>query len=305
MQIRILGSGAGGGFPQWNCNCRNCSGFRMGTLNARARTQSSIAVSDDGERWILFNASPDIRSQLMDFPALQPARALRDTGISAIVLMDSQVDHTTGLLSLREGLPLDVWCTPQVHGDLSTGFPLFDMLRHWNGGLNWCAIEPDEGLAFRIPCAPSLEFTAIPLLSNAPPYSPRRDQPHPGDNIGVFIRDTASNQSLLYAPGLGQPDERIKAWMVKADVLLVDGTVWHDDEMIRQEVGTKTGQQMGHLAQAGEGGMIELLDTLSATRKILIHINNTNPILDEDSPERAELAEHGIEVSWDGMHIHL
>ncbi|MBN7770448.1 pyrroloquinoline quinone biosynthesis protein PqqB [Marinobacter daepoensis] len=305
MQIRILGSGAGGGFPQWNCNCRNCSGFRMGTLNARARTQSSIAVSDDGERWVLFNASPDIRSQLMDFPALQPARALRDTGISAIVLMDSQVDHTTGLLSLREGLPLDVWCTPQVHGDLSTGFPLFDMLRHWNGGLNWCAIEPDEAHAFRIPSAPSLEFTAIPLLSNAPPYSPRRDQPHPGDNIGIFIRDAASNQTLLYAPGLGQPDERIKAWMAKADVLLVDGTVWHDDEMIRQEVGTKTGQQMGHLAQAGQGGMIELLDTLPAARKILIHINNTNPILDEDSPERAELAEHGIEVSWDGMHIHL
>jgi pyrroloquinoline quinone biosynthesis protein B len=113
------------------------------------------------------------------------------------------------------------------------------------------------------------------------------------------------NQSLLYAPGLGQPDERIRAWMQRADVLLVDGTVWHDDEMIRQEVGTRTGQQMGHLAQAGEGGMIELLDSLPASRKILIHINNTNPILDEDSPERAYLAAHGIEVSWDGMHIDL
>ena len=305
MQIRILGSGAGGGFPQWNCNCRNCAGFRAGTLNARARTQSSIAISDDGECWILFNASPDIRAQLADFPAMQPGRSLRDTGISAIVLMDSQVDHTTGLLSLREGLPLDVWCTSQVHSDLSTGFPLFEMLRHWNGGLNWQAIEPNEDAAFTIPCAPTLALTAIPLLSNAPPYSPRRDQPHPGDNIGLFIEDSVSGQSVLYAPGLGQPDDRIKAWMARADVLLVDGTVWHDDEMIRQEVGTKTGQQMGHLAQAGPGGMIELLDTLPGARKILIHINNTNPILDEASPERAELAAHGIEVAWDGMHIHL
>jgi pyrroloquinoline quinone biosynthesis protein B len=305
MQIHILGSGAGGGFPQWNCNCRNCSGFRNGTINAKARTQSSIAISEDGERWILFNASPDIRAQLADFPAMQPARSLRDTGIDAIVLMDSQVDHTTGLLSLREGLPLDVWCTRQVHDDLSSGFPLFRMLEHWNGGLNWREVEASEEVEFSIPCAPSIQLTAIPLLSNAPPYSPRRDNPHPGDNIGLFLRDSRTGTTVLYAPGLGQLDERTIAWMRKADVLLVDGTVWHDDEMIRQEVGTKTGQAMGHLAQSGPGGMIELLDTIPASRKILIHINNTNPILDEDSAERAELSAHGIEVSRDGMHIDL
>ncbi len=160
-------------------------------------------------------------------------------------------------------------------------------------------------MEFSIPCAPALRLTAIPLLSNAPPYSPRRDNPHPGDNIGIFIRDTRTGTTVLYAPGLGQPDERILDWMRKADILLVDGTVWHDDEMIRQEVGTKTGQAMGHLAQSGSGGMIEVLDTMPASRKILIHINNTNPILNEDSPERAELGEHGIEVSWDGMHIDL
>lgn len=305
MQIHVLGSAAGGGFPQWNCNCSNCAGFRNGTLNAQARTQSSIAVSEDGEHWILFNASPDIRAQLAAFPAMQPARALRDTGINAIVLMDSQVDHTTGLLSLREGLPMDVWCTRQVHDDLSAGFPLFTMLEHWNGGLNWREIEVTELVEFTIPCAPSLRLTPIPLLSNAPPYSPRRDNPHPGDNIGLFLRDTRTGTTVLYAPGLGQPDARILSWMRKADILLVDGTVWHDDEMIRQEVGTKTGQAMGHLAQSGPGGMIEVLDTLPASRKILIHINNTNPILDEDSLERAELGEHGIEVSWDGMHIDL
>jgi pyrroloquinoline quinone biosynthesis protein B len=305
MQVRVLGSAAGGGFPQWNCNCRNCDGFRRGTLNASARTQSSIAVSEDGEHWILINASPDIRAQLAAFPAMQPARALRDTGIAAIVLMDSQVDHTTGLLSLREGLPMDVWCTRQVHDDLSKGFPLFPMLKHWHGGLNWQPVETDTAPQFVIPCAPSLTFTAIPLLSNAPPYSPRRDQPHPGDNIGLFIEDTRTDCSMLYAPGLGQPDDTIRGWMAKADALLVDGTVWHDDEMIRQEVGSKTGQAMGHLAQSGPGGMIELLDSLPARRKILIHINNTNPILDNDGPERAELMAQGIEVAWDGMHLNL
>lgn len=305
MQIHILGSAAGGGFPQWNCNCRNCAGFRNSSVSAQARTQSSIAISEDGEHWILFNASPDIRAQLAAFPAMQPARALRDTGISAIVLIDSQVDHTTGLLSLREGLPMDVWCTRQVHDDLSSGFPLFTMLKHWNGGLTWREIEASEQVEFRIPCAPSIQLTAIPLLSNAPPYSPRRDNPHPGDNIGIFLRDTRSGTTVLYAPGLGQPDERILGWMRKADILLVDGTVWHDDEMIRQEVGTRTGQAMGHLAQSGPGGMIEVLDTMPASRKILIHINNTNPILDEDSPERAELVGHGIEVSRDGMHIDM
>ena len=304
MQIHVLGSAAGGGFPQWNCNCVNCDAMRNGALNARPRTQSSIAISEDGEHWILCNASPDIRAQLASFAPMQPGRAVRDTGISAVLLMDSQVDHTAGLLSLREGCPLDVWCTAQVHEDLSTGFPLFPMLRHWNGGLNWCEM-PCDGNAFTMPAAPSLKLTAIPLVSNAPPYSPRRHHPHPGDNVGLFIEDTRTGRSVLYAPGLGKPDDNIRSWLARAEVLLVDGTVWHDDEMLRREVGTKTGQEMGHLAQSGPGGMIELLDTMPASHKILIHINNTNPILDEDSPERALLARHGIDVAWDGMHLDL
>ena len=305
MQIRVLGSAAGGGFPQWNCNCQNCASFRKGTLKAQARTQSSIAISEDGERWILCNASPDIRAQLASFDAMQPGRALRDTGINAVLLFDSQVDHTTGLLMLREGMPLDVWCTAQVHEDLSTGFPLFTMLSHWNGGPRWHEISADPEEWFTIPCAPSLKLTAIPLLSNAPPYSPRRHKTHPGDNIGLFIEDTRTGETVLYAPGLGQPDAQILSWMATANTLMVDGTVWHDDEMLRCEVGTRTGQEMGHLAQSGPGGMIEVLDGLPASRKILIHINNTNPILNEESPERAVLDSHGIEVAFDGMHLNL
>lgn len=304
MHIQILGSAAGGGFPQWNCNCRNCRGVRAGTLRAQPRTQSSIAISDDGEQWILCNASPDIRAQIEAFPALQPARKLRDTAIAGIVLLDSQIDHCTGLLTLREGCPHQVWCTEMVHQDLTSGFPLFNMLSHWNGGLQHRLIELDAA-PFSIPACPALNITAIALRSSAPPYSPHRGNPHPGDNIGLFIEDSRSGRSLFYAPGLGQVDEHLLSWMRRADCLLVDGTLWRDDEMRVCEVGDKLGSEMGHLCQSGPGGMIEVLDGLSSARKILIHINNTNPILDLDSPERAELDAHGIEVAFDGMSISL
>ncbi|MNZ80783.1 Coenzyme PQQ synthesis protein B [compost metagenome] len=225
MHIQVLGSAAGGGFPQWNCNCRNCHGVRAQTLCAQPRTQSSIALSDDGVNWILCNASPDIRAQLAAFPRLQPGRALRDTGIAGIILLDSQIDHVTGLLSLRAGCPHQVWCTDMVHQDLTTGFPLFNILEHWNGGLHWQRINLNA--EFTIPACPGLRFTAIPLSSAAPPYSPHRHNPHPGDNIGLLIEDVLSGGTLFYAPGLGQVDDNLRAWMHKANCLLVDGTLWH------------------------------------------------------------------------------
>ena len=307
MKIQVLGSAAGGGFPQWNCNCRNCRGFREGSINAKARTQSSIAISNGDSDWILFNASPDIRAQLADFTPMQPGRKIRDTGIAAVVLMDSQIDHSTGLLMLREGCPIDVWCTDMVHQDLSSGFPIFTMLEHWNGGLNRYQIPVAEAEVnrFQIEKVKDISLTAVPLRSSAPPYSPHRNNPHIGDNIGIYIEDEKRGTSLFYAPGLGEIEDHLRPYMEQADCLLVDGTVWSDDEMMTAGVGTKRGQEMGHLAQSGPGGMIEYLDTLSKPRKVLIHINNTNPILDEDSDEHTELAKHGIEVSWDGMSIEL
>ncbi|MNF65091.1 pyrroloquinoline quinone biosynthesis protein B [Pseudomonas linyingensis] len=303
MHIRILGSAAGGGFPQWNCNCRNCRGLREGTLRAKARTQSSIALSDDGVNWIVCNASPDIRAQIEAFPALQPARALRDTAIRALILLDSQIDHTTGLLTLREGCPHEVWCSEMVHQDLTSGFPLFNMLSHWHGGLRWNPIALDQ--SFTVAACPALRFTPIPLRSAAPPYSPHRNDPHPGDNLGLLVEDVRTGGKLFYAPGLGQVDGALLEWMGQADCLLVDGTLWRDDEMIHAGVGDKLGSAMGHLPQSGAGGMLEVLERLPKQRKVLIHINNTNPILDEDSAERAELDARGIEVSWDGMSIEL
>lgn len=310
MYIHVLGSAAGGGFPQWNCNCRNCAGLRSGRLEAKARTQSSIAISSDGLHWVLFNTSPDILTQLAAFPALQPARQLRDTGIAAIVLMDSQIDHSTGLLMLREGCPHDVYCTEMVHQDLSSGLPIFPVLTHWNGGLRHHPIRVNsedhtEASAFSIPNISDLQFQAVPILSKAPPYSPHRHNPHVGDNIAIRIEDLRSGKSLFYAPGLGSPEPHITAMMADADCLLVDGTFWREDEMPFAGVGDKLAAEMGHLPQSGESGLIALLNTMPKPRKILIHINNTNPILIENSPERGILNEAGIEVAYDGMDIEL
>jgi len=304
MQIHVLGSAAGGGFPQWNCNCRNCRGLREGSLNAKARTQSSITISANGEDWILFNTSPDILTQLQSFAPLQPGRAMRDTGIKAIVLMDGQIDHSTGLLMLREGCPHNVYCTKMVHEDLSHGFPIFDVLKSWNGGINWHEV-PVNDANFVIDGIDALKFIAASLISNAPPYSPHRDNPQPGDNIGMLIEDKNTGKKLFYAPGVGQIESQVRSMAEQADCVMIDGTVWVNDEMARAGVGTKLGTDMGHLPQNDEGGMIEFLDSLDGCRKILIHINNTNPILIEDSDERKILAEHNIEVAYDGLHIDL
>jgi len=304
MFIRILGAAAGGGFPQWNCNCRMCHGVRQGTIKASRRTQSSIAISADAKSWVLFNTSPDILAQLAAFPALQPARKLRDTAISAIVFMDSQIDHTTGLLMLREGCPHQVYCSDMVYEDLSTGFPLFKMLEHWNGGINHHAI-PLDGSSFNIAGIDGLDFTAIPVEGKAPPYSPHRHNPHSGDNIGIKVTDTRNGKNLFYAPGLGELSATTLNLMTTADCLLVDGTFWQENEMASVGLGDRKAADMGHLPQSGPGGMIDVLRPMRRPRKVLIHINNTNPILDEESEQRAILRAEGIEVAWDGMEITL
>jgi len=305
MRIHVLGSAAGGGFPQWNCNCRNCDGFRRGTLKAMPRTQSSIAISGDDANWLLCNASPDILAQLRAAPFLQPARALRDTAIRAVLLIDAQIDHVTGLFMLREHRqPLDVWCTDPVREDLESGNPVFRLLGHYCGVLTHRI--PLGGEVFVIPALPGLAFAAHALTSNAPPYSPRRDKPVPGDNIGLEVTELASGRQLFYAPGLCEIDEKVASAMQRADCVLVDGTCWSDDELIALGISKKRARDMGHRPLDGAGGMLELLAGLPAsTRKVLIHINNTNPILDEDGAERGLLRGAGVEVAYDGLEITL
>jgi len=305
MHIHVLGAGAGGGFPQWNCNCQNCDGLRKGTIKATKRTQSSICVSGDGVNWVLFNTSPDVLQQIQDFAPLQPGRAIRDSGIVGIVLIDAQIDHTTGLLMLREGqVKREIYCTDMVYQDLTTGNPLLTILGHYCG-INRHNVPTDGNTSFEVPGAANLKFTAVALKSAAPPYSPHRNDPHPGDTIGVLIEDTSNGKKCFYSPGLGEIEPHIPALMEQADCIMVDGTFWTNTEMIDMGLMTKKARDIGHNPQSGEGGMIEVLDQYPQARRVLIHINNTNPILREDSAERAELTRHGIEVAYDGMDIIL
>jgi len=306
VRVRVLGSAAGGGFPQWNCNCRNCAGVRTGALHTRARTQSSIAVTGKTPAaWALVNASPDILSQLQTNPLLQPARAIRDSAITAIVLVDGQIDHTTGLLMLREATrPWPLWCTDSVYADLTRGNPILEVLSHFCG-VDRRRIDLD-GDGFSVDGVAGVRWRGLPVASKPAPYSPNREAPVPGDNVALQITSEDSGKSVLYAPGLGAIEDHVWKAMQEVDCVLVDGTFWTDDEMIRLGLSSKRARQIGHLPQSGPGGMLEWLERLPrATRRILIHINNTNPILEETSPERAQLRRLGIEVAWDGMEIVL
>ena len=275
-------------------------------MRARRRTQSSIAVAgESAASWALVNASPDILAQLQANADLQPARRARDTALGAIVLVDGQVDHTTGLYMLRESTrPWPLWCTDSAYEDLTRGNPILQVLSHY------CGVDRHRiglgGQGFAVDAVPGVTWRALPVASKPAPYSPNRETPVPGDNIALQIQADVTGRSVFYAPGLAQIDEPVWRGMQAASCVLVDGTFWTDEEMIVLGLSGKRARDIGHLPQSGPGGMLEWLDRLpSATRKVLIHVNNTNPILDEDSPERAVLQRHGIEVAWDGMEIVL
>jgi pyrroloquinoline quinone biosynthesis protein B len=278
--------------------------LRKASIKARPRTQSSIAVGADGESWILFNASPDIRQQLEAFAGMQPGRTVRDTAIAGVVLVDGHIDHTTGLLMLREGGPLRIYCTDAVFEDLSTNHPILNVLDHFCG-VRRSRIPVDRGSDFRVEDAPALRMSAIPLASKPPPFSPHRSDPRPGDNIGIRIEDENTGGVLFYAPALGSVGEHVSQWMSEADCILVDGTFWVEDELANLGITDRRASEMGHLPLSGDQGILSVLRPLAHTRRILIHINNTNPILDEKSEERSIVEAAGIEVAYDGMEITL
>ena len=302
--VRVLGSAAGGGFPQWNCNCKNCSNVRLGVAGYTARTQSSIVVSANEKDWLLFNASPDILTQLKEAgPRLQPADSVRDSGIRSIVLMDAQIDHTTGLFMLRESSrPLTIYATTQVKEELTSGNPIFNVLDFYCK-VNWVEIELANQGMLKIPEVPGIELRFMPLKSEAPPFSPFRGKPRPGDNVGVQIRDCKSGKKVFYSPGLESVENDLLGPMKESNLLLVDGTFWTDTEMIDNGLSKKLAREMGHNPQSGEGGMIENLNKIDGPKKILIHINNSNPILNELSEERQILKANGIDVAFDGMEL--
>lgn len=302
MKVVVLGSSAGGGFPQWNCYCKNCHNFRTGKIKSSKRTQSSIAIQISSDQWVLINASPDIHHQILSQNLNFYSGKVRNNPFCAIILTDSQLDHTAGLLLLREDKPLTVYATRNVYDDLSREFPVIKLLEKYCGVIQ--RIISDD-LIFSIEDKIDMEFRAVQIHSNAPPYSQHRNNTQMGDNIGILVRNKNTDKKLLYIPGIDLIDDQLLLLMNSVDFLLIDGTFYHYDELLKSGVGTKLASEMGHLPLAGEKGLISYLNKLSKPRKILIHINNTNPILDEESPEFAKLKTYNIEVAYDGLEILL
>jgi pyrroloquinoline quinone biosynthesis protein B len=290
VKVRVLGSAAGGGVPQWNCYCQNCRTARK--FPHLRRTQSSIAVSADNKNWVLFNASPDLRSQIADFPLLANAgKKLRSTAIAAVVLTDGELDHVIGLLSLRESGGLQLFCSKTVHGLLTNKFPLLPVLK------NYCEVRVSH---FPTQIA-SLRISVFNFGSKSPPYAPRLKSP----GLVVGLKIESAKRSLAYFPGLPAITIKVEKFIAGCDCLLVDGTFWSEREMVSLGLSRRSARDMGHVPIDGPRGTLKWLQSLKIPRKIYIHINNTNPILKRNSRERKMVERAGVEISRDGMDICL
>jgi pyrroloquinoline quinone biosynthesis protein B len=293
----VLGSAAGGGFPQWNCRCPVCRLAWEGDSRVRPRSQASLAVSADGSRWILLNASPDLRAQLAATPALRPRGAVRGSPIEAVVLTGAEIDQIAGLLHLRERQPFTIYATAATLGMLADN-PIFGVLA--------ADIVARQAVALQQPFATAgieVELFAVP--GKVPLYLEQADPQTPAEsdtNVGVELR--AGGGRLVFVPGVAAVTPALKARLARADVILFDGTLFTDDEMIRNGSGEKTGRRMGHMPIDGADGSLAALAGLPA-RRFYIHINNTNPILVDGSPERRRVEAAGFAVAEDGMEITL
>jgi pyrroloquinoline quinone biosynthesis protein B len=308
VQILVLGSAAGGGFPQWNCNCANCRRARSGDPAAPARTQSSIAVSADGERWLLLNASPDLRQQIVSNAALHPRRGARHSPISAVVLSNGDVDHVAGLLTLRENQTLAVYASERVHAALS-GNSVFNVLNPAVVARRILPLDqPTDAAAFD-GSGLGLRISAFAVPGKVALYLENEEAgpgfgTQSGDTIGLEVR-ADERRRFFYLPACAQLSPELAARLRGAPLVFFDGTLWQDDEMISLDVGTKTGRRMGHMSISGEDGSLEAFASLGVQRRIYVHINNTNPILIAGSPERLQVGAAGWEVAYDGMETRL
>jgi pyrroloquinoline quinone biosynthesis protein B len=297
MWVRVLGSAAGGGFPQWNCDCPGCRAVRDGSRPCRPRTQSSVAVSADYRQWFLLNASPDIRAQIESFPALRPGPG-RATPLRAVLLTDAELDHTLGLLLLREGRAIELHATAAAREALCDGTAVLRTLERYCP-VDWRPVVPDVEVSL----ADTLSYLAFDVpTSKSARFGPAGG---PGRVVGYRLTDERTGRSAVYLPGVQQLTEEVRARLDGCACLLVDGTCWRDDELIELGLAGKTARQMGHLPIDGPGGSLEQLAALPIERKVYVHINNTNPILLDDAPQRRMLAEHGIEVAIDGLEIQV
>lgn len=309
MHITVLGSAAGGGYPQWNCNHPNSRRARAGDPLAPMRTQSSLAVSADGERWVLFNASPDLRQQINDNAILHPRGALRMSPINAVVLTNADVDHVTGLLTLRESQAFNLYATPRVHSVLA-GNSIFNVLNPTF--VQRLPMPLNVPMPLKTAASEALGFEVIPFAVPGK-VALWLENVFKGDNFGsvdedtiaLEVRDAAGRPKFFYIPGCAQMTPLLAARIRQAPLVFFDGTLYVDDEMIRDGVGVKTGQRMGHMSVSGPDGTMAALRDLAVKRKVFIHINTTNPILIQDTPERRLVEANGWEVSFDGMQIEI
>ncbi len=298
MRVRVLGSAAGGGFPQWNCHCETCEAAREGA-RARPRTQSSLAIRGGEGPWFLVNASPDARQQLETLTFRQ-VEGVRAPPIAGVLLTDAEIDHTAGLLLLRESAtPVSVFGDEGIERALRRGFPVLAMLERYCG-VEWQTLEPERPRPLE---GSSLAVEPFDVGGDAPRYLS-------GSGVevrasGFTFRDNASGGVVTYAPGLARLDDGVLTRLATSDLVLVDGTFWRDDELARAGISGRSARDMGHVPLSGPGGTLEALSRLERPRKVLVHINNTNPILLEDSAEREAVLAGGVEVAYDGLEIEL
>lgn len=302
MLVRILGSAAGGGFPQWNCNCAGCQSTRGGDTNARQRTQSSLAVRAANGSWFLVNASPDVRQQLERLRDGVP-NSVRSSPIAGVLLSDGEIDHTAGLMILRESdEPLQIYGTNAVRQGLTEGFSLLRVLKDYCG-VNWVNIEPGSKVNLTNNDNNGLEVEVFSLPSKPPKYMRSNLTVEGNWVVGFTFRD--SGGVVTYAPALAELSDSILERFDNSDCILVDGTFWKDDELIGVGTSTRTARKMGHLPLSGDDGSLIRLSKLSCKRKIFTHINNTNPMLIANSKERKIVESAGMEVAYDGLTIEL
>ena len=308
MRVKILGSAAGGGFPQWNCACTQCVGVRSGTLKSSPRTQTQAAVSVDGSRWFLLNGSPDLRQQILSSADFVPPAGSRNTPVNTVLLTSADVDAVMGLLHMREFQPLQIYSTVAVRRILTEENGIFRVLTRSNPPVRWETL-PLERLVPLVLASPmdkksGLFCKAVPLSGNFPDYVSEslRNSLAPEEAV-IGLTFVSRDKKLFYAPNLPGIGDHWLRTIEESDLAILDGTFWKDDELHSIQKGSKAARQMGHLPLWGDRGLLRLPFRASKTRRVLIHINNTNPILNDESPESRIVRDAGWEIAYDGMEL--
>jgi len=305
VYVRLLGTAAGGGYPQWNCHCSNCQSVRAGNRVTEERSQTCVAFSADAARWYLIGASPDVRIQLESFAPLRASDAVRGCAIEAVLLASADLDHVLGLFLLREGCRLHVHATTDVRRSVCDGLRLDAVLGRYCG-LEWHEPPAYRGQLHRRDGQPSgLLYQAFPVPGRPPRYREGVADAGAGDCVGYRIEDPRTGGRLAVVPAAAALPPSVMGRLRDCDAVLLDGTFWSEDELIVAGAGETPARLMGHLPIGGTDGSLEQIARLPVSRKILIHINNTNPILVSGSPECNEVGRHGVEIGRDGLELEL